>query len=116
MSTIETIRQLAQTDDVAYTKHAINQMFERSITSVIVEEILGANDNQIIEKQSPSIMPGKQHTDSRYLIYSPNKEDVIVVSLILSQPKPEVRVITVEWVNDDIWNRVEGGNPAIIRK
>jgi len=116
LSIIDSIRQLAQAGDISYTSHAINQMLARGISTDTVERILGAQDNQIVETQSPSVTPGMQHRDSRYLIYSPSQEDVIVVSLLLSQPTPEVRVVTTERVEDDKWNRVEGGNPAIVRK
>lgn len=116
MSIIASIRMQAQAGNISYTGHATQRMISRNITSETVERILSANDNQIVDIQSPSKKVGKEHTDSRYLVYSPNNEDVIVVSLLLSQPKPEVRVVTVEQVDDDIWDRNKGGNPAIKRK
>lgn len=116
MSIIESIRQLAQAGNVSYSGHATSQMISRNILSDVVEGILSANDNQIVEVQSPSNTPGKAHRDSRYLVYSPSSEDVVVVSLLLSQPTPEVRVVTAERVDDGVWERIEGGNPAIVRK
>ncbi len=91
-------------------------MLARGILSDTVEGILGASDNQLIETQSPSATPGKEHVNSRFLIYSPTQDDVVVVSLLLLQPDPEVRVVTAEHVDDSIWDKIEGGNPAIVRK
>ena len=114
---INSIRQLAIEKKISYTEHAQNQMFARNIFISTVESILEASDNQIIEIQSEKDKNSKGYCDNKYLIYSPdNKEDVIVVSMLFSQPEPEIRVVTVERVDEEKWLRVDGGNPAILRK
>lgn len=117
MTIEEHIRQLANDGQVSYTSHAFGQLLARGITTDTVETILKASDNQIVEIQSPSTTPGKEHVDPRYLVYSPgNADDVIVVSVLLESPEPEIRVITAEYLDDTVWDKKEGCIPAIVRK
>ena len=116
MGTIEVIRQLAKSGKITYSGHATSRMISRNISSESVEKTLCANDNQIVETQSPSSIPGREHQDSRYLVYSPSKESIVVISSLISRPNPEILVVTIERVDDTVWDKVEGGNPAIIRK
>lgn len=117
MSIIETIRQLAGNNNITYTGHAMDQLLNRNITTDIVKKILQSGDNQLIEIQSPSRTPCKEHADDRLLIYAPTvDDDIIVVSVILSLPSSEIRVITAEHVDENVWKRKEGQNPELIRK
>ena len=117
MSLIETIRQLAGNNSITYTGHAMDQLMNRNITTDIVKQVLQSEDNQLIEIQSRSHTPGKEHADDRLLVFAPTvDDDIIVVSVILTQPSSEIRVITAEHVDENVWERKEGQNPGLIRK
>ena len=110
------LRQLAKNGQVNYSGHAFKQMLSRRISTFLVEAILMSSTNQLIETQSPSSTPGKEHTDERVLIYDPHSSsNVIVICAISLFPLPQITVITAEYVQDDKWERVSG-NPALIRK
>lgn len=111
------IRQLVGNGSFSFTKHAYRQMLDRNISYTDVENILTSPTNQIVECQSRSYTLGKEHTDERVLIYDPNnKVDAIVIVSPLFRPTPEIRVITVERVNDTVWTRYSGKIPCLIRK
>ena len=117
MSRIETIRQLANNNSITYSWHAMEQLLNRNITTDIVKMVLQSGDNQLIEVQSRSRTPGKEHANDRLLVYAPTvDDDVIVVSVILDQPSSEIRVITAEHVDENVWERKEGQNPGLVRK
>ena len=117
MSLIEIIRQLAGDNSITYTGHAMDQLLNRNITTDSVKKVLQSGDNQLIEVQSRSRTPGKEHADDRLLVYAPTvDDDIIVVSVILSKPSSEIRVITAEHVDESIWERKEGQNPGLVRK
>ncbi len=117
MGLIETVRALACNKDITYTGHAMNQLLTRGISTETVEKILQDNNNQLIEVQSKSHTPGKQHANDRLLVYSPEDEhDVIVISIIQENPDSEIRVITAEYVDEDVWSRLNGQNPCLVRK
>ncbi len=115
-SDLPQFRQLAKNGQVNYRVHALKQMLSRRISTVLVEAILMSSTNQLIETQSPSSTPGKEHADERVLIYDPkSSSDVIVICVISFLPLPQITVITAEHVQEDKWERVSG-NPALIRK
>lgn len=115
-SDLPQFRLLAKNSGIDYKKHALSQMLNRGISTDLVEEILSSNTNQLIETQSPSSTPGKEHPDERVLIFDPNASpDVIVVCAITFSPIPQITVITAEHAQKDKWDKVSG-DPAWIRK
>lgn len=111
------LRCVARAKSITYSEHALDQMLTRGISSDDVEEILESDTNQLIEIQPPSATPGRMHRDERDLIYDPNHSpDAIVVIVLLFNPLPEIRVVTVELPASDIWERHLGENPALRRK
>ena len=111
------VRQLAKNGAFTITKHAYGQMLARGITYDEVESILTSPTNQIIECQSPSKTPGKQHTDERILLYDPcGGIDAIVIFVVILIPAPDLRIVTVENVDNKKWNRSEGATPCLVRK
>lgn len=116
-SDLPTIRQLAQNGAFSFSDHAFAQMLSRNITYDDVERILISQTNQIVECQSPSQTPGKQHKDERVLLYDPcDEKDAIIIFVVLLVPSPDIRVVTVENVDDAIWKREKGKNPCLVRK
>lgn len=114
---LPTIRRLAQNGAFSVSGHAIDQMLARNITYADLESILTSPANQIIECQSRSMTPGKQHSDERILIYDPKyAKDTIVIFVVLTAPVPDLRIITVENVDYTIWERREGAVPCLVRK
>lgn len=115
-SDLPTVRHLAQNGAFSFTNHAYAQMLMRDVSFDDVEAILISHTNQIIECQSPSMTPGKEHADERVLLYDPrSSKDAIVVFIVLFTPTPELRVITVENVDERIWKRKQG-IPCLVRK
>ena len=111
------IRQLACNGAFSYTGHAFTQMLDRDITYDDIEAILVSATNQLIECQSPSNTPGKEHRDERLLFYDPfYSKEIILICIILFQPMPEIRVITAEMVDHTKWEKNEGSVPCLIRK
>ena len=113
---LASIRCLAKNGSVNYTNHATDQIFTRKIDYEDIQKILVSNSNQIIEYQNPSQTPGKEHSDGRYLIYDPCSADLIVVLVFVAIPIPELRIITVEPVDETVWIRKNGAIPALARK
>lgn len=92
-------------------------MLSRHIGRATVQAVLSSPTNQLIETQSPSTTPGKEHDDERALISDPTFEDaIIIVLVILFYPIPEIRVITVERVMDHKWEKHINENPWLVRK
>lgn len=56
-------------------------MLSRHIGRATVQAVLSSPTNQLIETQSPSTTPGKEHDDERALISDPTFEDAIIISL-----------------------------------
>ncbi len=111
------LRCVASAEAITYSGHALEQMLNRGVSTDDIEDILESNTNQLIETQSPSTTPGKMHHDERNLIYDPNHNpDAIVVIVLLFNPYPEIRVVTVELPESNIWERHIEGNPALTRK
>jgi ABC-type Zn uptake system ZnuABC Zn-binding protein ZnuA len=111
------LRRVAKAKSITYSGHAFEQMLNRGISSDDIEDILKSNTNQLIETQSPSTTPGKMHKDERNLIYDPNHNpDAIIVIVLLFNPFPEIRVVTVELPDSNIWEKHIHGNPALTRK
>ena len=91
-------------------------MLKRDVSFDDVEAILISPTNQIIECQSPSSTPGKEHADERVLLYDPcGSKDTIIIFVVLFTPTPDLRVVTVENVDEEIWERKEG-IPCLARK
>lgn len=115
-SDLPQFRLLAKNSEIDYSGHALRQMLKRGISLDLVEEILKSESNQLIETQSPSLTPGKEHADERVLIFDPkSSSDVIVICAITFTPIPQISVVTAEQAVDEKWNRVSG-DPALIRK
>ncbi len=111
------LRRVARSGAVTYTGHALDQMLDRGIKTDDVEEILGSSTNQLIEVQSPSVTSGKCHKDERILIYDPEHDpDAIAVITLQFNPGVELLVITAEMPKTDIWDKIIGRNPTLIRK
>lgn len=111
------VRRLASNGAFSFTGHASQQIISRGIPYDDVESILTSQTNQIIECQSPSCMPGKTHTNERVLLYDPqSRVDAIVVFCPIFLPTPEIRIITVELVDNAIWIRQPGQTPCLIRR
>ena len=111
------LRCLANNSQISYSSHAVDQMLSRNIGRATVQAVLSSPTNQLIETQSPSTTPGKEHDDERALISDPTFEDaIIIVLVILFYPIPEIRVITVERVMDHKWEKHINENPWIVRK
>ena len=88
-SDLPTVRHLAQNGAFSFTNHAYEQMLMRDVSFDDVEAILISHTNQIIECQSPSMTPGKEHADERVLLYDPrSSKDAIVVFIVLFTPTP----------------------------
>lgn len=113
---LPSIRRLAQNGAFSFTNHAYDQMLNRDVSYDDVEAILTSPTNQIIECQSPSSTPGKEHNDERVLLYDPyGPKDAIVVFVALFIPTPELRIVTIENVDNAVWERKEG-TPCLVRK
>ena len=111
------LRRLATNDRISYSEHATDQMLDRNISRADVKDILSSPTNQLIETQSPSKAVGKTHSDERALVSDPlHKRAVIVVLVILFDPIPEIRVITVEPALEDRWDTHIGDDPWLVRK
>jgi hypothetical protein len=115
-SDLPQFRLLARHSEIDFSGHALKQMLNRKISVDLVEEILRSDSNQLIESQSPSSTPGKEHADERVLIFDPgSSSDVIVICALTLVPIPQITVVTAEHVRDKNWERVPG-DPALIRK
>ena len=112
---LKKIQAVARTGRIFFTGHAIQRMIERGIMDDAVREILTSSTTQLIESQPPSSEPGREHADTRYLLYDPSNGDVIVICAVCGNP-PTVRVITAEYVDYDVWDTQPEENPALIRK
>ena len=115
-SDLPQFRILAKHSEIDFSGHALRQMITRRISVDLVEKILRSDSNQLIESQSPSSTPGKEHADERVLIYDPSSSsDVIVICALTFTPIPQITVVTAEHARDEKWERVSG-DPALIRK
>ena len=95
----------------------ISGYLERDILKSDIKHVLSSSTNQLIEIQSPSNTSGKRHQDERALISDPNYiKSIIVVLVILFNPIPEIRIITVEYVLDTEWDKQSGKDPWLVRK
>lgn len=111
------MRRLARNDNINYSSHALNQMIERYITTDDVENVLKSDTNQLLETQPPSAEIGRSHSDERFLIHDPKYTiDIIVIGVLQFIPLPEIYIVTVERVQDEVWDRVEGADPCLVRK
>ena len=96
-SDLPTVRLLARNGAFSFTNHAYKQMLNRDVSFDDVEAILISPTNQIIECQSPSSTPGKEHSDERVLLYDPcGSKDTIIIFVVLFTPTPDLRVVTVK--------------------
>ena len=86
-SDLPTVRLLARNGAFSFTNHAYMQMLNRDVSFDDVEAILISPTNQIIECQSPSSTPGKEHSDERVLLYDPcgSKDTIIIFVVLLPQ-------------------------------
>lgn len=114
---LPTIRQFAKNGAFSISNHAYVQMLSRNISYDDVERILTSQTNQIIECQSPSQTPGKKHKHERVLIYDPyDSKDAIIIFVMLFTPSPDIRIVTVENVDEAKWAREDGKIPCLVRK
>ena len=116
-SDLPSLRLLANNNQITYTSHATQQMLKRGIMRDEVKAVLLSPTNQLIETQPPSKTPGKEHAEERALISDPcAKKDIVVVVIILFNPYPEVRVVTVEYAKDEVWSKNKSVDPWLVRK
>lgn len=116
---LEDLRKLAKNKQIQMTGHGQGRMFERGYFLSDIEKILCSRTNQIVERQSPSQTPGKEHKDERILISDPmfSPDTVVLISLDLSNPmSPKIVVITVEPAIDSKWEKHKENDPWLVRK
>ena len=117
---LPTLRQLAANNSrIKYTEHGHSQMVARGYTTNDVEKILTSTANQLVETQSPCLVPGPRfHRDERYIIsdptYSPDTAVLIAINM-LNPASPEIVVLTVEPALDTIWDKDSTKNPWLTR-
>ena len=115
-SDLPAVRRLVQNGAYSFSGHAYDQMLKRNVSFDDVEAILISSTNQIIECQSPSNTPGKEHADERVLLYDPcGPKDTIVVFAVTFDTAPNLHIVTVENVDDTKWQR-QSGVPCLARK
>lgn len=115
-SDLPAVRRLVQNGAYSFSDHAYSRMLERDISFDDLEAILTSSTNQIIECQSPSNTPGKEHADERVLLYDPcGPKDAIVVFAVTFDTAPNLHIVTVENVDDTKWQR-QSGVPCLVRK
>lgn len=118
-SDLPALRQLAANGQIIYTRHGQARMLERGYFTTDVASILASPTNQIIEIQSPSATPGKEHRDERVLISDPMycSEAAILISMDLATPgNPAIVILTVEEPQDEKWNKNKNSDPWLVRK
>lgn len=110
---LKDIRKLAKFNRIAYKKHCMQRMIQRNIKRSEIKEILTSETSEIIEIQRPTeISPNE-----RILVYDPTKNKAIIVVLtFVLLNEPELRIITVEYVDSEKWIKKEDGPPSIERK
>ena len=114
-SDLPALRQLAANGQIIYTRHGQARMLERGYFTTDVANILSSPTNQIIEVQSPSATPGKQHV----LISDPmyQSDVAILISMDLATPgSPAIVILTVEETKDEKWNKNKNNDPWLVRK
>ena len=111
------LRRLAANNLISYSSHALDQMLDRGISQFDIKNVLSSPTNQLIEIQSPSKTPGKEHQDERVLVADPQYCDrIIVILVVIYSPYPELRVITAEYAKDEKWDVRINDNPWLVRK
>lgn len=118
-SDLPALRQLAANGQIIYTRHGHSRMLERGYFTTDVVNILTSPTNQIIEVQSPSAAPGKEHKDERVLISDPmyHVDAAILISMDFATPSnPTIIVLTVEEPKDDKWEKNKDDDPWLVRK
>lgn len=101
-SYISQIRQLALNGMVRLKKHAINRCFERDICHRDIIDVLTSNTNAIVETQKAT----DESPDERILIYDhQNPKEIVIVLMIDFVTIPTLRIITVEFVDNNIWDK-----------
>lgn len=112
-------RQLAANGQITYTHHGLDRMLERGYLISDVVKILTSPTNQIVEIQSPSTAPGKQHKNERVLISDPmyQPDTVVLICMDFTNPiAPTIVVVTVEEALDAKWNKCHANDPWLVRK
>lgn len=106
------IRRLASAGFINYKQHCYERMFERGIRRADVNCILTSKTAEIIEVQKPT----EKSPNERFLIYDKEYgKDIIIILTPILEPCPELRIITVEIVDRNIWKDISVGPPSLIR-
>ena len=106
------IRKLALAGNVTYKLHCFQRMNERGIDRSDVLHILKSETNEVVEIQAPTT----KSPNERVLIFDPkySKKIIIVLTPILVNG-PDLRIITVEFVDNSIWRSSSKAPPSIQR-
>lgn len=111
------ISRLVKNGAYIISNHSYDRMRERGITINEIETVLTDKSLQLIETQSPSSTPGKEHADERYLVSSPHCGDLVIVcSIVWGNGLINVEIITAFFAMDSIWDKNSGNDPWLIRK
>lgn len=117
---LPTLRQLAANKgQITYSKHGHSQLVSRGYTTDDVEKILTSKSNQLVETQSPCLVPGPRfHKNERYVISDPghHPDTAVVLALDMSNPSsPQIVIITVEPALDTVWDKDPSKDPWLTR-
>lgn len=106
------IKRLACIGNISYKKHCVERMIEREISRADIKHILTSATTEIVEIQPPT----ETSKNERILIYDScyNKKIIVVLAPVLTNG-PELRIITVEYVDTSIWMSTEKAPPTIKR-
>lgn len=106
------IRRLALAGKVTFKVHCSQRMIERGIERDDILHILKSGTNEIVEIQVPTL----RSPNERVLVYDPAYgKKIIVVLTPLLQIAPDLRIITVEFVDNSIWKSSSNAPPSIQR-
>lgn len=117
-SDLPQIRLLAKNEAYTVSGHATQQMLNRGISFDDIENVLTSPTNQLLETQSPSSTPGKEHEDERFLIFDPQYYKAVIVICVLlmeDSPFPEIRIITAEYADSRKWKEQKDKIPSLVR-
>lgn len=107
------IKKLVSAGQITYKLHGCLREMECGITTQDIFNVLTSTKNQVIEIQKPT----SKSPDERVLVFDPTYEkDIIVVLALMITIAPEVRVITVELVDYDLWDIHTNGEVSLVRK
>ena len=107
------IRRLVNNGAYSLRTHTYDRMLERGILVEDVKSILTSSTNQIIEIQPPATPA----FDEKVLITDPYYgKDIIVICALFMRGMPDIRIVTVEWIDFSIWKKELNKVPYLVRK